>query len=77
MDITATVQVGKSGITEGVLEEIREQIERRKVVKIKFMKNTDREDFRAKAEELTREVNADLVEIRGFTVTLKKRGYRI
>ena len=77
MDITATVQVGKSGITEGVLEEIREQIERRKVVKIKFMKNTDREDFRAKAEELAREVNADLVEIRGFTVTLKKRGYRI
>jgi len=77
MDIKATVQVGKSGITEGVLEEIREQIERRKVVKIKFMKNTDREDFRAKAEDLAREVNADLVEIRGFTVTLKKRGYRI
>ncbi len=77
MDIKATVQVGKSGVTDGVVQEIKEQLEKRKVVKVKFMKNTDREGFKSRARELAELTNSDLVEVRGFTVILKKKGYRL
>ena len=77
MELKTTIQVGKGGVTEGVIREIKEQIEKRKVVKIKFMKNTAREDFKRRAEELAEKTGTELVEVRGFTVVLKKRGYRL
>ena len=72
-----TIQIGKNGITEGVIEEIKSQIKKRKIVKIKFMKNTDRENFKSKVEELANLTDSEIVEIRGFTVVLKKKGYQI
>ncbi len=73
MDIKATVQIGKEGITEGVKNEIKEQLKKRKIIKIKFLQNADRENFKYKIEKLARDVNAEILEIRGFTAVLKKR----
>ncbi|MFT4310435.1 MAG: YhbY family RNA-binding protein [Candidatus Woesearchaeota archaeon] len=38
-DIQASVRVGKSGVTHGMLEEIASQLKKRKVLKIKFLKS--------------------------------------
>ncbi len=72
MDIDATVRIGKNGLTESVVEEIRAQLKKRKVIKIKFLKNTDRSDMKDKAEELAEMVGAEVVDVRGFTVVLMK-----
>ncbi len=73
MDIKATVQIGKGGITDGVKREIKEQLKKRRIIKIKFLQNADRENFKEKIEKLAEDVNAEILEIRGFTAVLKKR----
>lgn len=72
MDIEATVRIGKNGITESVIEEIRSQLKNRKVVKIKFLRNSDRTDIKGKANDLAARLDAEVVDVRGFTVVLKK-----
>lgn len=72
MQIKATVQIGKKGITEDVIEEIKAQLKKRRIVKIKFLKNSDREDFKMRIESVASQINAEIVEIKGFTATLKK-----
>ncbi|WP_048103819.1 YhbY family RNA-binding protein [Aciduliprofundum sp. MAR08-339] len=73
MEIKATVQIGKDGITEGVINEIKAQLKKRKIIKIKFLQNADRDNFREKIKNLAERSNADILEIRGFTAVLKKR----
>lgn len=73
MELKATVQIGKEGITEGVIKEIKAQLKKRKIIKIKFLQNADRENFKEKIKDLAERCNADILEIRGFTAILKKR----
>jgi RNA-binding protein len=73
MELKATVQIGKDGLTNGVIEEIKSQLKRRKIIKIKFLQNADRENFKEKIRDIAMKCNADIVEIRGFTAVLKKR----
>ncbi len=73
MELKANVQIGKSGITPEIIEELKMQLKKRKIVKIKFLKNADRENFKEKAEFIAKSANAELVEIRGFTIVLRKR----
>ncbi len=73
MELKATVQIGKEGVTEGVLNEIKAQLKKRKVIKIKFLQNSDRENFKEKIESIAEQTNAKILEIRGFTAVLKKK----
>ncbi len=72
MDVDATVRIGKNGITDNVLNEISEQLKKRKIVKIKFLKNTNRDELSKKAESIATRVNGKVTDVRGFTVTIKK-----
>ncbi|AUX09955.1 RNA-binding protein [Halalkaliarchaeum desulfuricum] len=66
-DLDVTVWVGKSGI-DAVVDELADQLEDRKLVKVKFLRaargNTTTEQL---AENLATAVDAELVEIRGHT----------
>ena len=73
MELKTTIQIGKNGITQGTIEEIKTQLKKKKIVKIKFLKNADRESFKEKARSLAMKTNAELVEMRGFTIILRKR----
>ncbi len=73
MNIEATVRIGKGGITDGVLNEIKEQLKKRKVVKIKFLKNAEREDMLSKAEEIASFTGGKIIDVRGFTITIEKK----
>ena len=72
MNIEATVRIGKNGITESVIEEIRSQLKSRNVVKIKFLRNSDRSDMNGKAKALASRLDAEVVDVRGFTIVLRK-----
>lgn len=72
MELKATVQIGKKGMTEEVIEEIKAQLKKRKIIKIRFLKNADRENFKEKVESIAKKVGAEIVEIKGYTFILRK-----
>ncbi|MEM3512560.1 MAG: YhbY family RNA-binding protein [Thermoplasmata archaeon] len=73
--IEATVRVGKNGITESVLNEIRNQLKKRKVIKIKFLKSTkDLGTVKEFAEMLEKKTGARVLDVRGGTVILSVKG---
>lgn len=69
-DVDVTVWVGKSGI-ESVVDELDDQLDNRRLVKVKFLRSaragTSTQEL---AEELAEMVNAELVETRGNTAVL-------
>ncbi|MEM3445326.1 MAG: YhbY family RNA-binding protein [Thermoplasmata archaeon] len=72
--IEATVRVGKNGITESVINEIRSQLKKRKVVKIKFLKSTKGlGTVREFAEMLEEKTGAKVLDVRGGTVILSAK----
>ncbi|HJJ46687.1 MAG TPA: YhbY family RNA-binding protein [Methanocorpusculum sp.] len=63
-----TIWVGKNGCTENLTEEVKHQLEVRKVVKIKWLQNVDMtsEDVTA----LAKHVSADVLTVCGKTTVL-------
>jgi RNA-binding protein len=62
----ATIRIGKAGITEGLIKEIKKNLEITSVIKVKILRSAlsygDRFELARKVAEL---VNAKLVEVRG------------
>jgi RNA-binding protein len=69
-----TIWVGKGQISQGLVKEIEKQLEKREIVKVKILKSVLQE---AKASEMalaiSRQTEAELVEVRGHTFILYKR----
>ena len=70
-DIKTTLQIGKSGFTKTVLEEIKLQLKKRRIIKIKIMKSvsSERDEIIDKILEGT---DSELVKRVGNTLVLKK-----
>ncbi len=66
------VTIGKKGLTTEVLEEIRYQLKNIKIVKIKFLGYTDREEFRQEVEALSHLLNLKVWSIRGRVIVCSK-----
>ncbi len=70
------VRIGKKGITEQNINEIKNILKKYKVVKIKLLKNfreiydIDKEEI---AQLLAEKTDSKIVEIRGFTIVLSKK----
>jgi len=67
--IKPTIHVGKGGLTEGIVEEVKIQVKANKLVKIKVLASSSQEK-KELAEELARRSGAKLVEVRGNTILL-------
>lgn len=69
-----TIWVGKGQVSQGVIKEIEKQLEKREIVKVKILKSALQE---AKADEIalaiSRQTEAELVEVVGHTFILYKR----
>ncbi|MBA3046052.1 MAG: YhbY family RNA-binding protein [Candidatus Thermoplasmatota archaeon] len=70
--LEATVRMGKSGVTVALVEEIKAQIKNKGMVKVKLL-GTRREETKQIAAELAERCNAELVDVRGNTVSLFKK----
>lgn len=66
--LAVAFQVGKSGVTEGVIGELKSWLEREPLVKLRIMRGA-REDADAKAvaQEIAEKAGVVLVEVRGHT----------
>jgi RNA-binding protein len=67
--IDPTVHVGKEGLTDGIVEEVKTQIKRHMLIKVRVLPAADM-DKDAVAEELAQRTGSKVVDTRGFTVLL-------
>jgi RNA-binding protein len=69
-----TIWIGKSGVSEELLKEIRKQLDKKEMVKIKILRSAlEREETRQIALRISEQTEASLVEIRGHTFMLYRR----
>jgi RNA-binding protein len=69
--IKPIINVGKNGITDSVVEEIKKQVKANRLVKIKMLKTSaEGEDIKTSAEKLAEATKTTLIDVRGSTVVL-------
>jgi RNA-binding protein len=68
-DLKPTVWIGKQGCTETMIEEIVAQLKKRKLIKVKWLQNTE-----VDPADITLRAKAKLVEVRGRTMVLAEKG---
>lgn len=66
----ATIIIGKSGATDSLKQEIRNQLKKKKSVKISL--SDDIEDKNAFSLELCSEIGAELIDLRGKKLIIYK-----
>ena len=71
--LDVAVRVGKNGITLSVVEEIKNHLKKKKVIKVKFLKSLmDANDKTKVFDELLEKTGAKLVHKVGFVATICK-----
>ena len=68
-DLKPTVWIGKQGCTQTMIEEIVSQLKKRRMIKVKWLQNTE-----VDPEGVARQAKANLVEVRGRTMVLAEKG---
>lgn len=69
---TITISIGKSGVKESVIDEIKRQLKAREVVKIRFSRSMS-EDKKNHIKEIIEKTNSKLVDLRGNVAVLSKK----
>jgi RNA-binding protein len=67
-----TINIGKSGVNDNVIEEIKRQLEANEIVKLKFAKNIARnkDDY---IDEIVSKTKAQLIDVRGHVAVIYKK----
>lgn len=67
-----TINIGKAGLNDNVIEEIRRQLKSQEIVKIKFSRNisSKKDEF---AEEIVAKTKSKLVDMRGNVAVIYKK----
>jgi len=69
--LAPTVHIGKDGITDPVAEELRKQLEKNRLVKVRLLQSFEEPRDEA-GEKLAKVSGSTLVEVRGRTVVLAR-----
>ena len=67
-----TINIGKSGVNENVIEEIKRQLKANELVKIKFAKNIARDKDKY-IDEIVTNTRAQLIDVRGHVAVIYKK----
>ncbi|WP_407282966.1 YhbY family RNA-binding protein [Methanolobus sp. WCC1] len=69
--IKPIINIGKNGITDSVLEEIKKQVKANRLIKVKMLKTSaEGEDIKTSAAKLAEATKTTLIDVRGSTVVL-------
>jgi RNA-binding protein len=75
--LDAAMNIGKSGVSAGVVEEARRHLEEHRLLKVRFLAAArDERGSGELAQDLAARAGAELVEVRGHTAVLWKPGAR-
>ncbi|MEE9524990.1 MAG: YhbY family RNA-binding protein [Candidatus Woesearchaeota archaeon] len=72
-NIQPILRIGKSGVTDGIIEEIKRQLRKRKLIKIKFLKSAIEGSKKEFAEEIAERTRSELIHQVGFVIVLHKK----
>jgi len=67
-----TINIGKSGVNDNVIEEIKRQLKANEIVKLKFAKNIARDKDKY-IDEITSKCRAKLIDVRGHVAVIYKK----
>ena len=67
-----TINIGKSGVNENVIAEIKRQLEANELVKIKFAKNIARDKDKY-IDDIITQTKAKLIDVRGHVAVIYKK----
>ena len=67
-----TINIGKSGVNDNVIEEIKRQLEANEIVKLKFAKNIAKDKDKY-IDDIVRETKSKLVDVRGHVAVIYKK----
>ena len=67
-----TINIGKSGVNDNVIEEIKRQLEANEIVKLKFAKNIAKDKDKY-IDEIISKTRAKLVDVRGHVAVIYKK----
>jgi RNA-binding protein len=74
--LKAEFNVGKNGLTENLIQDIKEKLKKKKIIKIKFLPSIIKgKDKDALFHQLAKETNTKIVKKIGFTIVLKYEGH--
>ncbi|MDR0768026.1 MAG: YhbY family RNA-binding protein [Methanosarcinales archaeon] len=74
VNLEPLLSVGKNGMADSVIEELKKQLKLKKLVKVRIHKNSgESDDMKQTAAELAEMCNAEVIDVRGRTVTLYKQ----
>jgi RNA-binding protein len=69
------VRIGKNGITDNLIEDLKLHLKKRKLIKVKLLKSFIQGKDRKKiAEELAKKTGSKAIQQIGFVVVLQKEG---
>jgi RNA-binding protein len=73
---SATLILGKNGVTEEFIEEVKRQLKRKKVIKIRALKSVlVEQSVEELASEIAAKANSQLLETRGYTMLLARKRF--
>jgi len=68
------VRIGKNGFTKGMEEEVKKQLKKNKVIKIKMLKAfLEGKDKKAAGREIADKADAELIQQTGFVIILARK----
>lgn len=74
MALEPLVRIGKSGLTDSVIGEIKKQLDQKKLIKIKLLKSfVGGKDRKAVVKEIVERTGSQLVHNVGFIVVISKK----
>jgi len=69
VDIDATIRVGKDGLDDKLMDEVRLQLKKKRLIKIKVLGNAE-DDVNAVAEKIAAATESVAVDVRGGVIVL-------
>ena len=68
--------MGKNGVTEEFIEEVKRQLKRKKVIKIRALRSVlAKQSIDEVASEIAAKAKSQLLEIRGYTMLLARKRF--
>ena len=67
-----TINIGKTGVNDNVIEEIKRQLKANEIVKLKFAKNIARDKDKY-IDEIVSKTRAKLIDVRGHVAVIYKK----
>ncbi|WP_407412975.1 YhbY family RNA-binding protein [Methanobrevibacter sp.] len=67
-----TINIGKNGVNDNVIEEIIRQLEANEIVKLKFAKNIARDKDKY-IDDIVTQTRAKLIDVRGHVAVIYKK----